>query len=142
MRSVTAHPHAWRRLALGLLGVAALLVCLLAMNHGTVKEASGSVQVAAAAQTAPSAAQIAPVMDRGATAPSGERCDAVCAPAHEMVAVACMLVLLVAVAFLATDLIVTRWNFILRVLVALVAQAAALAPPTPPSLQLLSISRT
>jgi len=35
MTSVTtpAHPRVWRRLAIGLLGVVALLICLLAMNH-------------------------------------------------------------------------------------------------------------
>ncbi|GHF12721.1 hypothetical protein GCM10011600_11880 [Pseudolysinimonas yzui] len=145
MTSLTAdvHPRAWRRLAIGLLGVAAILVCLLAMQEGTIKDASGSGSVAAATQALPSAEQvIAPAMDRSMTVPDGERCGVVCAPTHEVVAGACVLALLVAVALLATDLLVTRWRFLRQVLVSLAARAAALAPPTPPSLHLLSISRT
>jgi hypothetical protein len=139
---VTARLHAWRRMALGLVGVAAILVCLLAVSHGTFTAASGSAEVVAAPQTATFAEQLPPAADPGATGSSGERCGAMCLPAHEMVAATCMLVLLAAVAFLAIDLLVTRWNSIRGFLAALIAQAAALAPPAPPSLHVLSISRT
>lgn len=142
MVSVTAHLHAWRRVAFGIVGVAAVLVCLLAMSHGTLTGARGSVDVAPAPQALPVVQQLSPATDAGGTAPSGERCGALCLPAHQMAATTCTLVLLAALALLAIDLIVTRRNSIRGFLVALIAQAAALAPPAPPSLHVLSISRT
>lgn len=145
MTSLTAnmHPRAWRRLATGLLGVTAILICLLAMQGGAIKEASGSGSVAVATQTAPSAEQvIAPAMARGMTVPDGERCGVVCAPTHEVLAGACVLALLVTAVLFATDLFLTRWSVLRQVLATLGARATALAPPTPPSLHLLSISRT
>ena len=144
MASMTtpSRPRVWRRLAIGVLGVAALLICLLAMNHGTGDNMSGSGKVAAA-QTAQSTEQVmTPALDRGVTPLSGEQCGGACAPAHEVVAVACMLVLLVTVVLLAADLILTRRIFLRQILVTLVAKAATLAPPAPPSLYVLSISRT
>ncbi len=144
MTSVTtpAHPRVWRRLVIGLLGVVALLICLLAMNHGAGDNTSGSGKVASA-QTAQFAEQVtAPALDRGVSPLSGEKCGGACAPAHEVVAVACMLVLLVTVVLLTAGLILTRRTLLRQVLVALAARAAALAPPAPPSLHFLSISRT
>ncbi|WP_294178675.1 hypothetical protein [uncultured Schumannella sp.] len=142
MTSVTSRaPHrAWRRLVIGLVGVAALLVCLLAMNHGAGVSASGPGKVAAV-QTVQSPEQVmTSVLNRGATPLSSEGCGVACAP-HEVVAVACMLVLLVTVVLLAADLILTRRIFLRQILVTLVAKAATLAPPAPPSLYVLSISR-
>lgn len=141
--SATARLHAWRRVALGLVGVAGVLICLFAMSQSAVITVSGSAGVALAApQTATFAGQLPPAVDPGATAPSSERCGATCLPAHEVVAATCVLVWMAAVALLAIDLTVTRWNSIRGFFVALVAQAAALAPPSPPSLHVLSISRT
>jgi phosphate/sulfate permease len=145
MTSVTSRaPHrAWRRLVIGLLGVAALLVCLLAMNHGAGDIASGPGKVAAAVQTAQSPEQVmTSALNRGATPLSSERCGVACAPQHEVVAVACMLVLLATAILFAADLILTRRIFLRQILLALAAKVATLAPPAPPSLYVLSISRT
>ena len=135
------HPRVWRRLAIGVLGVAALLICLLAMNHGAGDNIGGSGKVAAAQSVQSAEKVMTPVPDRGVALLSGEQCGGMCAP-NEVVAVACMLVLLVTVVLLATDLIMTRRTFLRQVLVTLAAKAAALAPPAPPSLHVLSISRT
>lgn len=144
MTSVTtrARSHGWRRLAIGLLGGAALLICLLAMNHG-----AGNTTIVsgneAAAQTTQSAEQVTtPAVSLGLSSLGGEQCGETCAPAHEVVGVACMKVLLVTVVLLAAVLLLTRPTFLRQVLVALAAKAAALAPPAPPSLYVLSISRT
>lgn len=142
MVSVTAHLHAWRRVALGMVGVAAVLVCLLAMSHGTLTGARGSVDVAPAPQALPVVQQLSPATDAGGTAPGGQRCGTLCLPANQAVATTCTLILLAALAFLVLDLIVTRRNSIRGLFVALIAQAAALAPPAPPSLHVISISRT
>ena len=143
MTSLTprAHPRVWRRLVTGLLGVAAILVCLLAMNHGSVSEVSGSGTTAAAAQGAQSAEQVVPALDRDVTPPAGERCGVACAP-HQAVTAACILLLLVTMLVLAASLNLTRRTLLRQVLGALAARATALAPPAPPSLYLLSISRT
>ena len=141
MTSVTtsAPSRVWRRLAIGLLGVAALLICLLA-SAGNTTSGSGNV---AAAQTTQSAEQVmTPAVSLAMPSLSDERCGEACAPVHEVIAVACMLVLLVTVVLLAADLILTRRTLLRQVLVALAAKAAALAPPAPPSLHVLSISRT
>jgi hypothetical protein len=65
-----------------------------------------------------------------------------CAPTYEVVAMACVLALLVTVVLLTAHMIVTSRTFLRQILVALAAKAAALAPPAPPSLYVLSISRT
>lgn len=145
MTSVTTHAdrRVLRRLALGVLGVAALVVCLLALNHGAGYSASGSSKVAVAAQTAPSPDQVTTsARDRGTPPLSREPCGVACAPTLGVVAVACLLVVQVAVALLVADLILTRRSLLHQILVDLAAKAAALAPPAPPSLVVLSISRT
>ena len=144
MASMTTptHPRVWRRLAIGVLGVAALLICLLAMNHGASDNIGGSGKVAAAQSVQSAEKVMTPALDRGVALLSGEQCGGACGPANELVAVACMLVLLVTVVLLATDLIMTRRTFLRQVLVTLAAKAATLAPPAPPSLHVLSISRT
>lgn len=142
MVSVTARPHAWRRMTLALVGVAAILVCLLAMSHGTVTPAGGSPGAKAAPTSTAFAEQLLPTADPGGAAPTAEQCGATCLPADGMVATACILVLLAAVAVAAVDLLATRWSSVRGFLVALTAHAGALVPPAPPSLHILSVSRT
>jgi phosphate/sulfate permease len=144
MTTVTSRAplRVWRRVVIGLVGVAAVLVCLLAMNHGAGDIASGSGKVAAV-QTAQTPEQImTSTLDRGANPLSSEPCGVACAPTYEVVAMACVLALLVTVVLLTAHMIVTSKTFLRQILVALAAKAAAMAPPGPPSLYVLSISRT
>jgi len=128
-----------REVLLTLVAVAAIVVGLLAMhslNLDNTQHGAGS-----AAQMA------APAHHETGTAPLGEHgsssdCAGVCGPGHSMTVMACVLVLLVTMIVLGARLAVSRWHELRRWAAALVAWAVALAPPTPPSLHVLSISRT
>ena len=77
------------------------------------------------------------------TAPSpAEDCGGFCGPSHDMLGMICVLALLVTVVLLSLHLILIRWEELRRIVTTLAANAAALAPPAPPSLHVLSISRT
>lgn len=87
-----------------------------------------------------SSAQTSDMHPNGPT--SAEDCDGICGTSHDMLGMMCVLGLLVSVVLLVLHLIVIRWAELLRPLSGLVAKAATLAPPEPPSLYVLSISRT
>ena len=59
-----------------------------------------------------------------------------------MLGTACILALLLTALLLTVHLTVLRWGFPRAVANAIMARVAALAPPHPPSLLVLSISRT
>ncbi len=139
-----------RRLAIALFAVPAILVGLLAM-HVLI---TGGMSDAGASPASPnhhaSEAAIVASGDAGmamgdpspdAPAPA-EGCGGLCGPGHDMLGMICVLALLVTVVLLSLHLILIRWEAVQRVVAALVAKAAALAPPAPPSLHVLSISRT
>ena len=77
----------------------------------------------------------------GAPAPA-EDCGGMCGPGHEMLGMICGLALLITVVLITLQLILTGWQPLKRMAVAIAATAAALAPLPPPSLHVLSISRT
>jgi hypothetical protein len=125
-----------RRLAIALFAVPAILIGLLAMHvlvpaHHTsdaaVVHGSAGVMAAAASPSAPVPA---------------EDCGGMCGPSHEMLGVICVLALLVTVLLLTLQPMLTRWEQLRRTVSAIVAKAAALAHLPPPSLHVLSISRT
>lgn len=139
-----------RRLAIALFAVPAILVGVLAMNlltatgmsdHGT-NPASAAHQASDTAfvhVVSADAAMLAPIPSAPALA---EVCGALCGPSHVMFEMVCVLALLVTVVLFTVRLIPTGGQPLKRVLSALVAKAASLAPPPPPSLHVLSISRT
>lgn len=138
--ALRASPHG--RLALALLAVPAILIGLLAMhvlttgNMADTADHHSSVSLAAAA------------VDEMAMAPSSESgsladdCGGVCMPAHDMLGMMCVLALLAGVILFALQLALTGWPTLMRILRPLRLTVAALAPPNPPSLHVLSISRT
>jgi hypothetical protein len=141
--SARAHPPTWHRLLIALFGVGAILVCLLAL-HGAVGNGNGGSGSVAPSPVAPQFIQqaAAPAVDRDVSLSGGEECSLACAPAHEMIAMACMLVLLITGVLLAAHLLLTHWKIYPHILGSLAVRVATLAPPAPPSLHLLSISRT
>ena len=69
-------------------------------------------------------------------------CGGLCGATHDMLGMICVLALLVTLVLIALRLVLIRWEDLRRVIGELAAKAAAVAPPTPPSLLVLSISRT
>lgn len=138
----------WRRLAIALFAVPAILIGLLAMHvltTGGMSEPAAPQPMSAHASDSALVhspdAEMASVLGAGMPAPA-EDCGGLCGPSHEMLGMICVLALLVTVVLLTLHLILIRWEQMRRTVTALAAKAAALAPPAPPSLHVLSISRT
>lgn len=130
------------RWVFALLAVPAVVAGILAMHFLTGLAAPGA---AAHHMDAPTIVAAAPhVMGEADTAPAILDCSAQCAPTHEMTAMAClMLALLVVFVLLASSTGGLLGWVSPRVVLARISVAlAALAPPNPPSLTALSISRT
>lgn len=128
----------WKRLAIVLLAVPAILVGLLAMH----------VLTTGASHAPASTVQASTVMSDSATdtlsphAHETTDCDGLCGPEHDMVGMACILALLMTALLLTVRLTLLRWPAPLTLASTIVADLANLAPPQPPSLLVLSISRT
>ena len=138
----------WRRLAIALLGVPTILIGMLAMHvltTGGMSESGASHSMVTHPVDAPAVhgpeEGMALAMSPGMSAPA-ENCGGLCGPSHEMLGMICVLALMVTIGLLALHLILTRWEALRQIVTALAANAAALAPPVPPSLHALSISRT
>ena len=127
----------WKRLAIILLAVPAILVGLLAMHVLT----TGASHAPNAHE---SASHVSIAVGESATARSHEttNCDGVCGPEHDMLGMACILALLITALVLTVHLTLLRWGSARAVADTIMARIAALAPPQPPSLLVLSISRT
>jgi len=127
----------WRRVVIALLAVPAILIGLLAMHF----LASESLAPEAHSMSASVAAPPIP----GNThheAPAPEGCEEMCGPTHDMLGMACLLALLVSATLIIFHLFLFRFRGIAAALRVIVARLSALAPPSPPSLHVLSISRT
>lgn len=138
----------WRRLAIALFAVPAILIGLLAMhvltNDGMTDSSASHATSSHATDSALAHSEepaVAAAMNPGAWVPD-EDCGGLCGPGHDMLSMICVLALLVTIVLLTLHLVLSRWEELRRVLLALIAKAVALAPPTPPSLYVLSISRT
>ncbi len=131
----------WKRLAVVLLAVPAILIGLLAMHVLTTgvahaSDVHGSTTHASIAVTGSEA-------DNLTAAPHAETdCDAGCVPQHDMLGMACILALLMTALVLAVRLTLLRWGTVGALASTVMARLANLAPPQPPSLLVLSISRT
>lgn len=138
----------WRRLAIVLVAVPAILICLLATHvliTGGMTELGTSPAMSAHA-TATALVHgahegVASAMSPGMAAPA-EGCVGPCGPSHDALGMICVLALLVTVVLLSLHLTPIRWEELRRIVPALAARAAGLALPAPPSLHVLSISRT
>ncbi|MGV3714040.1 DUF6153 family protein [Pseudolysinimonas sp.] len=141
----------WRRLAFALIAVPAIVVGLLAMH---VLAASGMGSAGASYPVSEHTSDVVPMHEAplvqgaqeaaanpGVPAPA-EDCGGMCGPSRDMIGMICVLALLVTMVLLTVHLTLIRWERLRRAGTALVAQATSLSPPTPPSLHVLSISRT
>lgn len=144
MRTTTLFTHLRnfpsRRLVIALFAVPAILLGLLAMHvlaNGGMTEAS-SPHASSPAHSPEQSMAMAVSSDSQSPA----YCGGECGPNHNMLSMICVLALLISVLLLVPPLILTRWQELRRDILALIAKTAALAPPDPPSLHALSISRT
>jgi len=138
----------WRRLAIALVGVPAILIGLLAMHVLTNGGMSGSSSPhTISAHTAvveidhSAEAALATAADPSMPLPASD-CGGMCGPSHDVLGMICVLALLATVVLLALHLVLIRWEELRRVVATLLAKASAMAPLEPPSLHVLSISRT
>ncbi len=124
----------WKRLAIILLAVPAILIGLLAMHVLTI----------GASHAHESASHVSMPVGESATAHQLEasNCDGLCGPEHDLLGMACILALLTTALLLTVHLTLSRWGSLPAVAIRIMARIAALAPPQPPSLLVLSISRT
>jgi hypothetical protein len=129
-----------QRLAILLFAVPAIVIGLLAMHVLTASPGGESVEPVSHHLIASTTTSAAHSGDNG-SAPTGD-CAEPCGPTHDMVGMICALALLATVVFVMVALVLIRWAELRRLVNALAIKAAALAPPTPPSLLVLSISRT
>lgn len=144
----------WARVLMVLLGVPALAIGLLAMHAFTTDTGVGTdaVQVATAAAAMPAmstpvSAPVSAVEQLAAMAAStgvsaSGACSGLCDPDHEMLGSACVLALLITVLLFALHLVLASRKEPRRGVPAVVARMVTLAAVAPPSLHVLSISRT
>ena len=134
-----------KRLAIVLLIVPAILAGLLAMHVLTTANVSHA-SPASASQTdnhaATPAHQSAPTGTLVAHHHEATGCEGTCPPEHDMLGMACILALLMTALLLLVHLTLLRWVSPRNLTNSIMARIAALAPPQPPSLLFLSISRT
>jgi len=129
--------------------VPAVLIGLVAMHSltsGGMNETAITTLPSASvghhtSSTVPLADMVAMAPSHDAPAPGGD-CGGPCMPSHDMLGMLCVLALLVTVIVFAMRLLLGALPALRSVLGTLHRKAVALAPPSPPSLHVLSISRT
>lgn len=138
----------WWRLAIAMFAVPAILTGLLAMHilasggltELSAPQATGAHSAHATLARSPEPG-ISSAMNAGAPTPV-EDCGGMCGPDHNMLSMICVMALLVTAVLLSVHLMLAGWEQLRRVLLSLVVKAVALASSAPPSLHVLSISRT
>ncbi len=134
-----ARSATWKRVLVGLFAVPAVLIGLFAMH---VLAASGDPAGQHVSMSVTSAT--AQVTDATPASTAARGCGEFCGPNHDMGAMTCMLAVLLTELTLAALVAFSGWVSAGAALTALgrvVARPQGLAPPLPPSLSLLSISR-
>lgn len=134
--------NSWHRVAFLALGVTAIMVGLLAMHviTATSSDHTGHHPAATTHEHTDTMLMTDPAPASAATTD----CNGACEFGHNMANMACLLALLITTLILTVRVIISRWGSDLYRLIAALSAAlpAALAPPSPPSLLTLSISRT
>jgi hypothetical protein len=136
--ALSSRPHSsWRRVVIALFAVPAILIGLLAMHF----LASESLAPEAHSMSA-SVADYPTLVNMHNDEPAPEGCAETCGPTHDMLGMACLLALLVSAILIIFRVFFFRFRAAAVVLQAIGARLSALTPLSPPSLHILSISRT
>ena len=121
----------WKRLAVVLLAVPAILMGLLAM-HVLTTGATHTPHAHASTAHASSAVDDSAAYSPTAAPHSETDCDPACVPEHDMLGMACILALLMTALVLAVRLTLLRWGTVGALASTVMARLANLAPPQPP----------
>lgn len=132
----------WVRLALVFLAVPAILVGLLAMHVLTTGTSHAPDAHTSASHTSSVASGSTSADNLAGHSHETANCDGACGPEHDMLGMACVLALLMTALLLVLQLTLLRWGSPFSIASRVVARFAARAPARPPSLLVLSISRT
>lgn len=132
----------WKRLAIMLVAVPAILVGLLAMHVLTTGTSHTPDSHGSAAHVSTVVDESAPASDLTDHSHQPADCGGSCGTEHDMLGMACILALLMTALLLIVHLTLLRWGSLRSAASTIRACIAALAPPRPPSLFVLSISRT
>lgn len=132
-----------RGIILALLAVPAILFGLLAMHGLTAASMSGSqTAMAITDQATHVVGNFTPATMTSGLPSQAQNCDGGCGPSQEMLGMACVIALLFTVLIFALRPALSQREEIRHTISAIAAKVLALAPPSPPSLHYLSISRT
>lgn len=146
-RALLPQNTVWRHLLMTLAAVATIVAGLLAMHSlhldsGHNDAQDNAVLTVAVGHGDAASADVIGMLEGGAPGSTVGHCPAGdCSPDHGMTAMACLLILLATGLLLATVQASTRWAPVRQLGLLKVVRAVALAPPIPPSLHVLSISR-
>ena len=132
----------WKRLAIMLLAVPAILVGLIAMHVLTTGTSHTPDSHGSTVQVSMGVAELAPTSDLTDHAHPPADCGGTCGSEHDMLGMACILALLMTALLLIVHLTLVKCGSLRSAASTIKACVAALAPPRPPSLFVLSISRT
>jgi len=132
----------WKRLAIVLIAIPAILVGILAMHFLTMSNAAHPVDAHGLSHMTTASGEVAVTEAVHAPSAAPSDCDGMCGTEHDMIGMACVLALLFTALLLVVHLILLRWDSLKMLATSILARVSALAPPEPPSLLVLSISRT
>lgn len=130
------------RVALALFAVPAILIGLLAMHVLATDTMAGSADHHSSMSQTATAGSDMIIAPTPAAASLGDHCGGICMPSHDMLGMMCVLALLAGAILFAVRLHLSGWPDLRRILEPIQRAVAAQAPATPPSLHVLSISRT
>lgn len=134
-----ARSTAWHRVLVTLIAVPAVVVGLLTMHV-----LAGMGEPSDQHSTMATAPVMISALDSNLLVASVAGCDETCGPSHDMGVMACILALLLTALTVAAVSALSGWRSVqaaLAAMVKFVVHPRGLAPPSPPSLELLSISR-
>ena len=131
----------WRRYGFGLLAVPAILLGMISMHFLASESFSSDTHAVSVSAAAAAAASVAPVVPHVETL-RFEGCTEMCGPVNDMLGMACVLALLVSAVLLVFHVFRFQFRTARAALLVNIARISALSLPAPPSLHVLSISRT
>ena len=136
-----------RYLLLVLVAIPAIMLGILGMHF----LASSSLDIGSLTETTSSHAMIETSQshmgpEHSSPAASADDCDGMCMaghdmPGHSLIGMVCILALVIYVFIFLVPVLWSRWGSGENVVKSLAATLAGLAPPSPPSLSMLSLSR-
>lgn len=137
MLTLPQRPYRHWRLSMVLIAIPVILIGLVAMHFLASESVKPADAFASASIAAPA---VSPDSLQNTTVPAG--CAEQCSPLDSTLGIACVLALLVSVTLLVLHILRFRLRSAGTLRRLRISLVAILSPPTPPSLHVLSVSRT